>query len=105
MDNASRPDDDLASFFDSPDARHAALEARREPEPSAEPASGTTASVDAPVAPLTGDDAELGAFFGSPDVPTTAPAVPTRPKPRHAGDGASGDGAAAAPPVAPAAPP
>ncbi|WP_412060573.1 transglycosylase domain-containing protein [Rubrivirga sp. IMCC45206] len=40
-------DDDLADFFGSPDARHAALDARRET--------------------LSGEDAELGAFFGSPD--------------------------------------
>ena len=91
MDDTTRTDDDLAAFFDSPDARHAALEARREAAP--EPASVETSA-----APLAGDDAELGSFFGSPD-------APARPARRHAGDGASGDGALAAPPPGPAAPP
>ena len=67
MDDTTRTDDDLAAFFDSPDARHAALEARREAAP--EPASVETSA-----APLAGDDAELGSFFGSPD----APARPAR---------------------------
>ncbi len=84
MDDPAYTDDELETFFGSPDARHAQMEARRAAdEPPAAPAPPR----------LRGEDAELGAFFGSPDAP------------RHAGDGASGDGSGGAPPPGPSAPP
>ena len=83
MDDRSYTDDDLQDFFSSSEARRAG-QARRA-EGGAAPSARRT---------LTGEDAEIGSFFGSPDAP-----------PLHAGDGASGDGAATAPPPGPAAPP
>ena len=83
MDDPQYTDDELESFFDSPDTRRAALEARRAeaaeaPGPPARTAGGDGAS---------DEDAELAAFFGSPDAPggdgavvlPTAPAAPPPP--------------------------
>ena len=74
-------DDELEAFFSSPDARHAALDARRaeragDPEPAGD-----------------GQDGELASFFGSPDAPRVA-----------RGDGDSRR-VRLAPPPGPAAPP
>ena len=78
-------DDELEDFFRSPDARHAALDARRAEGPAVEGASASRA----------GDgqnaDAELASFFDSPDsrgdgasrrvrlAPPPGPAAPPRP--------------------------
>ncbi|MDT0632505.1 transglycosylase domain-containing protein [Rubrivirga sp. S365] len=87
MDDPTYTDDDLQEFFSSPAARRAGQDARR-------PEGGAAADDDAwRSAPLTGEDADLGTFFGSPDAP------------RARRGGASGDGAATAPPPGPAAPP
>ena len=91
MDDPTYTDDELEAFFGSPDARRAALDRQQD---EARTRAGAVGAPERP-APLAGEDAELGAFFDSPDAPA---------RPRHAGDGASGDGYTA-PPAAPAAPP
>ena len=91
MDEHAYTDDDLEDFFSSAEARRDAQRAAGRPAPAT---AGTARAADAAArGALTGDDADLGAFFGSPDAPA------------HGGDGATGDGAATLPPPGPAAPP
>ena len=88
MDDTQYPDDDLATFFGSPDARHAALDAHR----AADSASGDGGSAQASPTRVSPADAELASFFDSPDAP--------------AGDGAARDARLMPPPpVGPSAPP
>jgi penicillin-binding protein 1A len=82
MDDPQYTDDELETFFGSPDARHAALDERRAAAPAAR----------SPRRARSAEDDELASFFGSPDARTPG------------GDGAARD-AGLVPPTGPAAPP